>query len=72
MSRNESQQGGTTETVVLDAHQEVPVGHGNSVYEALCSKINLKPVSAARPLEAFRDPAHVLQPVHAPAGSGGL
>jgi type VI secretion system protein ImpC len=46
MSRNESQQRGATETVVLDS---------NSVYEALCSKINLKPVSAARPLEAFRD-----------------
>ena len=26
-----------------------------SVYESLCSKINLKPVSAARPLEAFQD-----------------
>jgi type VI secretion system secreted protein VgrG len=46
MSRNESQQGGMTEMVVLD---------GNSVYESLCSKINLKPVSVARPLEAFRD-----------------
>lgn len=41
MSRNESQQGGTTKTVVLDAHKEVPLrpegsalgaGHGNSVY----------------------------------------
>jgi type VI secretion system protein ImpC len=46
MERNESQQGSATETVVLDS---------GSVYESLCSKINLKPVSAARPLEAFQD-----------------
>ncbi|CAB3751508.1 type VI secretion system contractile sheath large subunit [Paraburkholderia solisilvae] len=46
MERNESQQGGATETVVLES---------SSVYESLCNKINLKPVSAARPLEAFQD-----------------
>ena len=46
MNQNESQQS-ATETVVLDAP--------GSVYESLCSKINLKPVAAARPLEAFRD-----------------
>jgi type VI secretion system protein ImpC len=46
MERNESQQGSATETVVLES---------GSVYESLCSKINLKPVSAARPLEAFQD-----------------
>nr|WP_144151472.1 DUF2345 domain-containing protein [Paraburkholderia sp. BCC1885] len=46
MSSNESLQGGTTETVVLE---------NQSIYESLCSKINLKPVSVARPLEAFRD-----------------
>jgi type VI secretion system protein ImpC len=46
MKQNEFQQG-ATETVVL----EVP----GSVYESLCSKINLKPVAEARPLEAFRD-----------------
>ncbi|CAE6854413.1 hypothetical protein R75461_07635 [Paraburkholderia nemoris] len=46
MERNESQQGSAIETVVLES---------GSVYESLCSKINLKPVSAARPLEAFQD-----------------
>jgi type VI secretion system protein ImpC len=46
MKQNESQQG-ATETVVLDAP--------GSVYESLCSKINLKPIAEARPIEAFRD-----------------
>jgi type VI secretion system protein ImpC len=46
MERNETQQGSATETVVLES---------SSVYESLCNKINLKPVSAARPLEAFQD-----------------
>jgi type VI secretion system protein ImpC len=46
MNQNESQQG-ATETVVLDAP--------GSVYESLCSKINLKPIAEARPIEAFRD-----------------
>ena len=46
MERNESQQGSATEMVVLES---------DSVYESLCNKINLKPVSAARPLEAFQD-----------------
>ncbi|MFP3565135.1 type VI secretion system contractile sheath large subunit [Paraburkholderia sp. SIMBA_030] len=46
MERNESQQGSATETVVLES---------DSVYESLCSKINLKPVNAARPIEAFQD-----------------
>jgi type VI secretion system protein ImpC len=64
MARNESQQTGATETVVLDASKEVPrpagsplgaLGGSHSVYESLCNKINLKPVNAARPLEAFQD-----------------
>ncbi|WP_321951745.1 type VI secretion system contractile sheath large subunit [Paraburkholderia bannensis] len=46
MKQNESRQG-ATETVVLDAP--------DSVYASLCSKINLKPVAQARPIEAFRD-----------------
>jgi type VI secretion system protein ImpC len=46
MTRKEHQQGGATEAVVLEER---------SIYESLCSKINLKPVSAARPIEAFRD-----------------
>ncbi|AYZ63855.1 EvpB family type VI secretion protein [Burkholderia ubonensis] len=51
MKSTETQQTGATETVVLDA----PHGDIDSVYASLCSKINLKPVSEARPLEAFRD-----------------
>jgi len=46
MTTSEFQQGSATATVVLES---------GSVYESLCSKINLKPVSAARPLEAFQD-----------------
>src|ERR1700761_456994 len=46
MERNETRQGSATEAVVLES---------SSVYESLCNKINLKPVSAARPLEAFQD-----------------
>jgi type VI secretion system protein ImpC len=46
MKQNETHQG-ATETVVLDAP--------DSVYASLCSKINLKPISEARPIEAFRD-----------------
>ena len=46
MSSNENLQRGTTETVVLEKQ---------GIYESLCSKINLKPVHVARPLEAFRD-----------------
>ncbi|MGA7814557.1 type VI secretion system contractile sheath domain-containing protein, partial [Caballeronia sp.] len=42
------------ETVVLDAATEVSSA-SSSVYESLCSKISLRPVSVARPLEAFRD-----------------
>lgn len=45
MKQNESHQG-ATETVVLE---------NDSIYAALCNKINLKPVAEARPLEAFRD-----------------
>lgn len=45
MQQNESRQG-ATETVMLES---------DSVYAALCNKINLKPVAEARPLEAFRD-----------------
>ncbi|WP_198371622.1 type VI secretion system contractile sheath domain-containing protein, partial [Burkholderia ubonensis] len=45
MKQNEAGQG-ATETVVLE---------NDSVYAALCNKINLKPVAEARPLEAFRD-----------------
>ncbi|RQV00019.1 type VI secretion system contractile sheath large subunit, partial [Burkholderia cenocepacia] len=45
MNQNESRQG-ATETIVLE---------NDSVYAALCNKINLKPVAEARPLEAFRD-----------------
>ncbi|WP_175759767.1 type VI secretion system contractile sheath domain-containing protein [Burkholderia ambifaria] len=51
MKSTETQHAGTSETVVLDA----PHGDIDSVYASLCSKINLKPVSEARPLEAFRD-----------------
>ncbi len=54
MKQNESRQG-ATETVVVDAPQEAPLGGNDSVYASLCSKINLKPVAEARPLEAFRD-----------------
>ncbi len=46
MERTESQQRSATATVVRES---------SSVYESLCSKINLKPVSAARPLEAFQN-----------------
>jgi type VI secretion system protein ImpC len=46
MKQNETHQG-ATETVVLDAP--------DSVYASLCSKINLKPIAEARPIEAFRD-----------------
>lgn len=53
MKVNESQQGSTTGTVVLDAPQEH--SDSNSVYASLCSKINLKPIAEARPLVAFRD-----------------
>ncbi|HEX7932635.1 MAG TPA: type VI secretion system contractile sheath large subunit, partial [Paraburkholderia sp.] len=49
MNQNESRQG-ATETVVLDAP-----GSADSVYASLCSKINLKPIAEARPIEAFRD-----------------
>ncbi|QKM46559.1 hypothetical protein B7760_00558 [Burkholderia glumae] len=45
MKQNEFRQG-ASETVVLE---------NDSVYAALCNKINLKPVAEARPLEAFRD-----------------
>jgi type VI secretion system protein ImpC len=45
--KQEQTQQGTTESVVLDAPE--------SVYASLCSKINLKPVAEARPLESFRD-----------------
>lgn len=45
MKQNEAGQG-ATETVVLE-HE--------SVYAALCDKINLMPVAEARPIEAFRD-----------------
>ena len=51
MKSTETQQTGATETVVLDA----PQGDVDSVYASLCSKINLKPIREARPLEAFRD-----------------
>jgi type VI secretion system protein ImpC len=46
MPNNESRQSDATETGVLE---------NGSVYESLCSKINLKPISVARSLEAFRD-----------------
>ncbi|NYH21118.1 type VI secretion system contractile sheath large subunit [Paraburkholderia bryophila] len=46
MERNEPQQAGATGTTVLAYH---------NVYESLCSKINLRPVNEARPLEAFQD-----------------
>ncbi|MFL9926170.1 type VI secretion system contractile sheath large subunit [Herbaspirillum lusitanum] len=50
MERNEKSaadsSGTNTETVVLA---------NLSVYEALCEKINLKPIESARPLEAFQD-----------------
>jgi type VI secretion system protein ImpC len=49
MNQNESRPGAAG-TVVLDAPQQT-----DSVYAALCNKINLKPVSEARPLEVFRD-----------------
>ncbi len=49
MNQNESRTGAAG-TVVLDAPQQT-----DSVYAALCNKINLKPVSEARPLEVFRD-----------------
>ncbi|EDT43679.1 type VI secretion protein, EvpB/VC_A0108 family [Burkholderia ambifaria MEX-5] len=51
MKSTETQHAGASETVVLDA----PHGDIDSVYASLCSKINLKPVSEAPPLEAFRD-----------------
>ncbi|CAB3749541.1 hypothetical protein LMG29542_01023 [Paraburkholderia humisilvae] len=46
---------GETETVVLNAPQSASFAETDSLYASLCSKINLKPVSEARPLEAFRD-----------------
>jgi type VI secretion system protein ImpC len=46
MSGKETQREGSTGHVVLE---------GRSVYESLCEKINLKPVTSARPLEAFQD-----------------
>ncbi|TDY51520.1 type VI secretion system protein ImpC [Paraburkholderia rhizosphaerae] len=51
---NESRHG-ETETVVLNAPQAASFDPADSLYASLCSKINLKPVSEARPLEAFRD-----------------
>ncbi|CAB3718538.1 hypothetical protein LMG27174_04755 [Paraburkholderia rhynchosiae] len=55
MNPTESQQSGTTETVVLDARQGNHDSSSDSVYASLCSKINLKPIAEARPLLAFRD-----------------
>jgi type VI secretion system protein ImpC len=46
MATDEFHQSGATETAALE---------NSSVYESLCGKINLKPVSMARSLEAFRD-----------------
>ena len=45
MEHNESQQGSTSGTGVLD---------NSNVYESLCSKINVKPVGAARSIEPYR------------------
>ncbi len=55
MARNEHQQAGAAQSVVLDAPQHASTANSYSVYESLCDKINLKPVNAARPLEAFQD-----------------
>ncbi|CAB3769668.1 hypothetical protein LMG29739_05597 [Paraburkholderia solisilvae] len=44
-----------TETRVLDAPADASFDASDSLYASLCSKINLKPVTQARPLEAFRD-----------------
>lgn len=46
MERNEPQQADGARTAVLPYH---------TVYESLCSKINLRPVNEACPLEAFQD-----------------
>ncbi|WP_322060978.1 type VI secretion system contractile sheath large subunit [Paraburkholderia sp. J63] len=51
MAQNESQQAGARESLVLHA----PEAEHNSVYQALCEKINLEPVREARPLEAFQN-----------------
>ena len=49
MAKNETRIHETAgaDTVVLDAP-------GKSVYESLCEKINLKPVTAARPTDSFQ------------------
>ncbi|APR40394.1 type VI secretion system contractile sheath large subunit [Paraburkholderia sp. SOS3] len=55
MNQQNETRHGATETVVLEGSHFDPSAASDSLYASLCSKINLKPVSEARPLEAFRD-----------------
>jgi type VI secretion system protein ImpC len=57
MNQQNETRHGATETIVLEGSHLEPsdAGDSDSLYASLCSKINLKPVSEARPLEAFRD-----------------
>jgi len=50
MAKNETQAHDSVgvEAVVLEAP-------GKSIYESLCEKINLKPVTATRPVESYQD-----------------
>jgi type VI secretion system protein ImpC len=56
MAKNESRihEAVGADTVVLDAPVAASSNPGKSVYEALCEKINLTPVTSARPLDAFQ------------------
>lgn len=53
MKSKEAQQG-AAKAVVLDANDASQAAI-DSVYASLCGKINLQPVTEARPIEAFRD-----------------